>query len=62
MNKSIEFKIDDKVMHSKEPSVDGVVKEVSRSPFGDALTMVYDEIAVGYHLHLAAFCAKQKNW
>ena len=49
-------------MYSKELSVDGVVKEVDRSPFGNAVTTVYDELAVGYHLHLAAFGAKQKNW
>ena len=49
-------------MYSKELSVDGVVKEVDRSLFGNAVTTVYDELAVGYHLHLAAFGAKQKNW
>ena len=52
MNESIEFKICDKVMHNKEPSVGGVMKEVGRSTFGDAVTVVYDELAVGYHLHL----------
>ena len=71
MNESIEFKSGAKVryvdypeqrMYSKELSVDGVVKEVDRSLFGDAVTAVYDELAVGYHLHLAEFGAKQKNW
>ena len=67
MNESIEFKSGAKVryvdypeqrMYSKELSVDGVVKEVDRSLFGDTVLVVYDEIAVGYHLHLAAFGAK----
>jgi hypothetical protein len=60
MNELIEFKICDKVMHNKEPSVGGVMKEVGRSPFGDSATTVYDELAVGYHLHLAEFGANRK--
>ena len=67
MNESIEFKSVAKVryadypeqgMYSKELSVDRVIKEVDRSTFGDAATTVYDELAVGYHLHFAAFGAK----
>ena len=61
MNELIEFKICDKVMHNKEPSVGGVMKEVGRRPFGDAATTVYDELAVGYHIHLAEFGAKQNK-
>ena len=61
MNELIEFKSGAKVryadypehrMHSKKTSVDGCIKEATRSPFGNTATTVYDELAVGYHLHL----------
>ena len=67
MNESIEFKSGAKVryvddpeqrLHSKVTSVGGDIKEVDQTGFGDTVTVVYDELGVGYHYHFATFNAK----
>lgn len=61
MKELIEFKIGDKVMHSKEPFVYGVIKEVDRSPFGDTVLVVYDDDTVGYHRSSRIILVEDKN-